>query len=315
VEGSVSDRVYVGIDVAKDNLDVAGVPGRPAFRVTNDAAGIEELVSMLGQMSGCIAVIEATGGYELPLVTALASSDLLPAVVNPRQAREFARATGKLAKTDRIDAESLARFGAAMQLTPRPLPDALGRELQGLVRRRRQLVQLLTAEKNRRRLASGYVAESVRRGIDWFEAEIAGLDKALSDLIQGSPSWRAQARLYESVPGVGSVLSRSCLADLPELGLLNRKQISALVGVAPLNRDSGLFRGRRQVWGGRAGLRSGLYMAALVATRYNRAIKTFYLRLLAAGKPKKLALTACMRKLLTMLNAIARTQTPWQEPT
>lgn len=158
------------------------------------------------------------------------------------------------------------------------------------------------------------MAESIRRGIDWFEAEIAELDKALADLIQASPSWRAQARLYESVPGVGRVLSHTCLADLPELGLLNRKQISALVGVAPLNRDSGLFRGRRQVWGGRASLRSALYMAALVATRYNQAIRAFYLRLLAAGKAKKLALTACMRKLLTMLNAIARSQTPWRQP-
>jgi transposase len=308
------DRVYVGIDVAKDNLDVAGVPNRPVFRVANDAAGIEALVSILGQVTGCIAVIEATGGYELTLVIALAAADQPPVVVNPRQVREFARASGKLAKTDRIDAESLARFGMALGLAPRPLPDALGRELQGLVRRRRQLVRLITAEKNRRRLASGYVKESIKRGIDWFEAEVAELEKALADLVKASPSWRAQARLYESVPGVGKGLSRTCLAELPELGVLNRKQISALVGVAPLNRDSGLFRGRRQVWGGRAGLRSALYMAALVATRYNRAIRAFYLRLLDAGKAKKLALTACMRKLLTMLNAIARTQTAWKEP-
>ena len=309
----MAKKVYVGIDVSKASLDVSGLPGVAAFRVTNDAGGIEELVRLLGEVPGRIAVIEATGGYELGLVVALTAAGQTPVVVNPRQTREFARSTGRLAKTDRIDADNLADYGRKMRPKPRTLPDAQVRELQALVRRRRQLVEMLTAEKNRRYLARGYAQESVGRSIEWLKAELADLDKALKDLILASPSWREQAQLYQSVPGVGDILACTCLADLSELGLLNRRQISALVGVAPLNRDSGIFRGRRQVWGGRADLRSAIYMAALVATRHNPAIRAFYLRLLAAGKAKKLALTACMRKLLTILNAIARTQTPWQE--
>lgn len=310
----MAESVYVGIDVAKAYLDVAGVPGRQPFRVANDAEGIAELVETLAGVEGSLAVMEATGKLEMPLAVALAAAGMLPVRVNPRQTREFARSTGKLAKTDRIDAESLGRYGQALRLMPRPLPDALGRELQALVRRRRQLMEMLTAEKNRRYTACGYATGSIARSIDWLEAELRELDKALAGLIKASPSWKAQAQLYESVPGIGKVFSSTCLADLPELGLLNNRQITALVGVAPLNRDSGLFRGRRTVWGGRAGIRSALYMAALVATRYNPAIKAFYLRLLSAGKAKKLALTACMRKLLTILNAIARTQTSWKEP-
>lgn len=305
-------KVYIGIDVAKDWLDVAQRPGGEAWRVSSDETGIATLVKRLKGLGPALVLLEATGGLEIPAVAALAAAGLPAVVVNPRQVREFARATGRLAKTDAIDAQVLAQFGEAVQPEVRPLPDTATRELAGLVARRRQLIEMLTAEKNRLRVATRKVRLNIEAHIRWLERELLDLDGGLGDVIRSSAVWRERDNLLRSVPGVGPVLSSVLLADLPELGRLNRKEIAALVGVAPLNRDSGQFRGRRQVWGGRSQVRATLYMAALVASRYNPAIKSFYQRLLSTGKPKKVALTACMRKLLTILNAMTRAQTSWQ---
>jgi transposase len=305
-------KAYVGIDVAKGWLDVAQRPGGEAWRVTNDERGIADLVARLKALRPTLVLLEATGGMEIPAVAALAAAGLDAVVVNPRQVRQFAGATGRLAKTDAIDAQVLAQFGEAVQPEVRPLPDTATQELAALVARRRQLIEMLTAEKNRLRLATKKVRRNIEAHIRWLEGELLDLDDGLGDVIRSSPVWREQDDLLRSVPGVGPVLSSVLLAHLPELGRLNRKEIAALAGVAPLNRDSGQFRGRRTVWGGRSQVRAALYMAALVATRFNPAIRAFYQRLGAAGKPKKVALTACMRKLLTMLNAMARHQTPWQ---
>jgi transposase len=305
-------KAYVGIDVAKGWLDVAQRPGGEAWRVTNDERGIADLVARLKALRPTLVLLEATGGMEIPAVAALAAAGLDAVVVNPRQVRQFAGATGRLAKTDAIDAQVLAQFGEAVQPEVRPLPDTATQELAALVARRRQLIEMLTAEKNRLRLATKKVRRNIEAHIRWLEGELLDLDDGLGDVIRSSPVWRERDDLLRSVPGVGPVLSSVLLAHLPELGRLNRKEIAALAGVAPLNRDSGQFRGRRTVWGGRSQVRAALYMAALVATRFNPAIRAFYQRLGAAGKPKKVALTACMRKLLTMLNAMARHQTPWQ---
>jgi transposase len=303
---------YIGIDVAKSALDVNQRPEGLTFQVSNDEAGIAELVARLAASPPALIVLEATGGIETSLVVALLAAELPAVVINPRQVREFARATGRLAKTDAIDAGVLAQFGEAVKPEPRPLPDAAGRELRALVRRRRQLVEMLTAEKNRLPTATRLVRRKLEKHISWLQTAIAELDTELDDFIKASPSWRERDELFRSTPGVGPVLSAVLLSDLPELGSLNRKAIAALVGVAPLNRDSGQFRGKRRVWGGRASVRSTLYMATLVATRHNPTIRLFYARLLRAGKPKKVALTACMRKLLTTLNAMARTSNHWQ---
>jgi len=305
-------NVYIGIDVAKDWLDVAQRPGGEAWRVSSDATGIATLVKRLKGLRPALVVLEATGGLEIPAVAALAAAGLPAVVVNPRQVREFARATGRLAKTDAIDAQVLAQFGEALQPEVRPLPDTATQELSALVARRRQLIEMLTAEKNRLRMATKKVRRNIEAHIRWLEGELLDLDDGLGEVIRSSPVWRERDNLLRSVPGVGPVLSSVLLADLPELGKLSRKEVAALVGVAPLNRDSGKFRGRRQVWGGRSQVRATLYMAALVASRYNPAIKRFYQRLLSGGKPKKVALTACMRKLLTILNAMTRAQTSWQ---
>lgn len=259
-------------------------------------------------------VLEATGGIELPVVAALACDGIPTAVVNPRQVRDFAKALGKLAKTDRIDAQVIARFGQVTTPAAKPLPDERTQELIALVARRRQVVEMRTAELNRRRKALPVVRRRIERMLAVLETELADLDKDLQDRLKASPLWREQEDLLQSVPGVGKVLTMTLLAGLPELGSLNRKQIAALVGVAPLNRDSGAFRGRRMVWGGRAALRATLYMAALVATRCNPVLRPFYQRLLAAGKPKKVALTACMHKLLIILNAMVKYKTPWRHP-
>jgi transposase len=293
-------------------LDVAQRPGGEAWRVSSDATGIATLVKRLKGLRPALVVLEATGGLEIPAVAALAAAGLPAVVVNPRQVREFARATGRLAKTDAIDAQVLAQFGEALQPEVRPLPDTATQELSALVARRRQLIEMLTAEKNRLRMATKKVRRNIEAHIRWLEGELLDLDDGLGEVIRSSPVWRERDNLLRSVPGVGPVLSSVLLADLPELGKLSRKEVAALVGVAPLNRDSGKFRGRRQVWGGRSQVRATLYMAALVASRYNPAIKRFYQRLLSGGKPKKVALTACMRKLLTILNAMTRAQTSWQ---
>jgi len=305
------ESCYVGIDVAKAQLDVAVRPTGESWSLSNDEAGIAQLVARLGGLSTVLVVLEATGGMELPLVAALAATKLPVVVVNPRQVRDFARATGKLAKTDTIDAQVLAHFGEAVRPTPRPLPDAQAQALGALLTRRRQIVGMLTAEKNRFSKASPSVRQGIQRHITWLEGEVSKLDKDLEDALRTSPLWREKEQLLRSVPGVGRVVSVTLLAELPELGSLDRRQIAALVGVAPLNRDSGTLRGRRMVWGGRARLRAALYMAALVATRYNPVIALFYHRLCSAGKAKKVALTACMRKLLTILNAMLKHRTPW----
>jgi len=305
-------NVYVGIDVAKDWLDVAQRPGGEAWRVSSDETGVAALVERLKDVRPMLVVLEATGGLQIPAVAALAAAGLRTVVVNPRQVRQFAGATGRLAKTDAIDAQVLAQFGEAVRPEVRPLPDADSQELSALVNRRRQLIEMLTAEKNRLRLAAKKVRPNIEAHIRWLEGELLDLEGGLGDAIRSSPVWRERDNLLRSVPGVGPVLSSVLLAELPELGRLNRKEIAALAGVAPLNRDSGQFRGRRTVWGGRSHVRTALYMATLVASRYNPTIKSFYQRLLSVGKPKKVALTACMRKLLTILNAMMRHQAPWE---
>ncbi len=305
------NKVYVGIDVSAAHLDMAVLPGGEEQRFTNDPQGIKSLTDRLAGMVSVLVVLEATGGMEVPVVGELAAVGVEVVVVNPRQVRDFARATGKLAKTDALDAQVLARFGEAVKPPVRALPDATLRELRGLTTRRHQLTGMLTAERNRLRTASERVQPQIKDHILWLKRQIKELDKDLRDFIRSSPLWRAQENLLRSAPGVGPVVSSMLLAKLPELGALNRYQISALVGVAPLNRDSGTMRGKRKVWGGRASVRAALYMAALVATRYNPVIKAFYQRLLQAGKPKKVAITACMRKLLTILNVMVRDQRRW----
>jgi transposase len=256
-------------------------------------------------------VLEATGGLELPLTGALAAAGLPVVVVNPRQVRDFAKATGRLAKTDALDAAVLAQFAEAVRPPLRPLPDAATQALSALLLRRRQLIAMLTAEKNRLGLAPTPVRKGITVHIRWLDGRLADLNEELAHTIRESPVWREKDDLLQSTPGVGPVLALTLVASLPELGTLTRQQIAALVGVAPLNRDSGRFRGTRRVWGGRAHVRAALYMSALVATRFNPVIRVFYQRLCAAGKIKKVALTACMRKLLTILNAMLRHQTPW----
>jgi len=304
--------VYVGLDVSKATLDIAMRPTEEQWQLPHTEEGIRDLVTRLAGVHPSLIVLEATGGLEVSLVAALAMAKLPVAVVNPRQVRDFARATGKLAKTDRLDAQVLAHFAQAVHPTPRPLPDAGLQALEGLLTRRRQVVGMLTAEKNRLASARPPVRQDIQDHIAWLEQRRAKLDAELRHTLHASPLWREKDDLLQSVPGVGPVLSLTLLAELPELGTLDRKQIAALVGVAPLNRDSGTLRGRRTVWGGRARVRATLYMAALVASRCNPVIMAFYQRLCSAGKPKKVALTACMRKLLTILNAMLEHHVPWQ---
>jgi transposase len=307
------EGLVVGIDVAKATLDVAVRPTGEERQVANDPAGIAEVVGWLQTLRPQLLVVEATGGYEAPLVAELAVAGLPVAVVNPRQVRDFARATGRLAKTDRLDARVLAHFGEAVHPSPRPLPDADAQALAALVERRRQVVAMRTAEENR--LGATRVAlvrARIQAHLEWLETDLREVDDDLRQRLRASPLWRTQEDLLRSVPGIGPILSLTLLADLPELGQLSHGQIAALVGVAPLNRDSGTLRGRRAVWGGRRAVRTTLYMGTLRATRCNPAIRAFYERLLAAGKAKKVALVACMRKLLTIVNAILKHQTPWQ---
>ena len=258
-------------------------------------------------------VLEATGGLERLVASTLGTAGLPVAVVNPRQVRDFAKATGRLAKTDALDAQVLAHFAAAVQPPPRPLPDQQTEELAALLTRRRQVVQQLTAEQHRlQRATSQRVRQRIQAHVTWLTRELARVDRDLDQALQASPLWRAQEDLLRQVPGVGPVLTRTLLAELPELGTLSRQQVATLVGVAPLNRDSGTWRGRRSTWGGRRAVRAVLYMAALTATRYPGPIRAFYQRLCRVGKAKKVALVACMRKLLTILNAMLRDQAPWQ---
>jgi transposase len=307
--------MLVGIDVAKGELVVATRPAGERWTVENDERGVRTLAERLRRDATELVVLEATGGYELVCVAALAAASVPVVVVNPRQVRAFARATGQLAKTDRIDADILALFAERVRPEVRALPDAEAQELDALLARRRQLLEMLQAERNRLGQVFGRGKQRVRKSlkahIAFLERELRMADTDLGELVRRSPAWRERDDLLQSVPGVGKVLSFTLLADLPELGRLSRREIAKLVGVAPLSRDSGTLRGRRFVQGGRASVRAVLYMAALAATRRNVVIRAFYARLLAAGKPKKLALVACMRKLLTILNTMARTGQSW----
>lgn len=302
---------WIGIDVAKTHLDSAIHQGK-TWRVANDEAGITALVRQLGELRPTLVVLEATGGYERAVTTALAQAAIPVAVVNPRQVRDFAKATGILAKTDELDAQVLAHFAATVQPEPRALADA--QELRDLVARRRQVVGMLTAEKNRLKQATRLVRGRIKEHIALLEAELDESNRDLDGLLQASPLWRERENLLRSVPGIGPVASVTLVAALPELGCLSAKASAKQVGIAPLNRDSGRSRGHRMVWGGRAEVRAVLSMATLVATRHNPVIRALYQRLLAAGKPKKVALVACMRKLLVILNAMLKHHTSWHQP-
>jgi len=304
---------FIGIDVAKRQLDVAERARGARWTTANDGAGIAELVERL-RAAGPVAliVLEATGGYEIPLVAALTTAQLPVVVVNPRQVRDFARAVGKLAKTDAIDAAVLAHFAEAVRPEPRAVPDEFTQELQGWLNRRRQLLEMVVAEEQRLAQAARVIRPQIQAHVEWLRAQVRDVDTALQSGIRNSPVWRENENLLRTTPGVGPVLATTLLADLPELGRLNRRQIAALVGVAPLNWDSGQQRGTRHIWGGRAPVRTALYMATLSAVRCNPVIRAFFERLSAAGKPRKVALTACMRKLLVILNAMMQRRVSWQ---
>jgi transposase len=303
---------YMGIDVAKAWLDIAVRPSGTQWRIANAEADLPALAEQVRALAPQLVVLEATGGYERAAVAALAAARLPVVVVNPRQVRDFAKATGRLAKTDGLDAQVLAHFAEAVRPEPRPLSDEATQHLAALVERRAQLVSMLTAEKNRRHQALEPVRELIETHIAWLEQALDQLNQDLDQTLHASPLWRERENVLRSVPGVGPILSFTLLADLPELGTLSHKQLAALVGVAPLNRDSGLTRGKRLIWGGRARVRSALYMSTLSAVRYNPVLRVFWARLRKQGKPPKVALVACMHKLLTILNAMLKQQRPWQ---
>lgn len=304
----------VGIDVSKARLDVCVLPDGSARSHANDEAGIVQLVGSLKQAKPGLVVMEATGGYETEAAMAISAAGIRLAVVNPRQVRDFAKASGFLAKTDAIDARVIAQFGVAIDPQVTAVRDEDAQELQAMMVRRGQLIAMRTQEKNRLALAFGTMRKPIKEHIAWLDRAIEGLDIDLTHKLRTSPAWKAKEDLLRSFKGIGPVNARTMLADLPELGSLNRKKIAALVGVAPFNCDSGTFRGQRHIWGGRARVRTALYMAAVTAIRTNPVIKTFYEHLTASGKPRKVVIVACMRKMLTILNAMAKTQTRWQPP-
>ena len=306
--------VCIGIDVATTHLEIAVRPAREHWTAPNDDTGIAEVVQRLHELRPTLVVLEATGGLEIPVAAALAAAAVPLAVVNPRQVRDFAKAVGQLAKTDALDAHLLARFAEVIRPAPRRLPDAEAQALSALLARRYQVVGMLVAEQQRLGTALPSVRPRLEAHIVWLREELADIDRDLRQTIRSSPVWREKDNLLRSVPGIGPVLSTTLVAELPELGQLDRKQIAALVGVAPLNCESGILRGRRIIWGGRSRVRAALYMATLVAIRYNPVIRQFYERLCAGGKAKKVALTACLHKLLIILNAILRQRIPWQVP-
>lgn len=309
---SNADQVFVGIDVSKTHLDIAVRPSGELWQTDNTAEGIEKLEKKLSQLEPTLIILEATGGFEMGAVGALAAKGLPVAVINPRQARNFAKSIGRLAKTDKIDAQMLARFGDAVRPEPYSMPSEEAIQLQGILVRRRQLIEMLVAEKNRMYMAHKVVKPRLKEHIAYLERELEELDQELRAQLQQSPIWREKDDLLRSVPGVGAVTATTLLAELPELGKLNRKEIAALVGVAPFNCDSGGIRGKRAIWGGRASVRHTLYMATLSASRYNPVISNHFHQLIQQGKPSKVALVACMRKLLTILNAMMRSMTSWQ---
>ncbi len=302
---------FVGIDVSKGSLDVAAYSSKKQYRFSNDDAGIAEMVSALRELGPGLVVMESTGGFETRAAYALVKAAITCAVVNPREVRDFARATKKLAKTDRIDAAVLAHFAAVIKPEPHPLSAEQEQDLEAVLARRRQIVEALTAEKNRLHTAARAVVGLIREHIDFLENQLKKIDSDLRGRIQESPVQRQKYELLQSVPGVGPNLASTLIIDLPELGTLSRKQAAALSGVAPFNRDSGTMRGKRTIWGGRPQVRAVLYMATLVATRHNPAISQFYTRLVALGKAKKVALVACMRKLITILNSMLKHHTSW----
>lgn len=307
------DTIFVGIDVSKDRLDVAVRPSGEAFAVERNAAGLELLAGRLAGLVPYIVALEATGGFETVAAAALAGAGLPVAVVNPAQIRAFARAIGQRAKTDPIDAAVIAHFAEATRPEPRPLPDEATRLLADLVSRRRQIVEMMAAEGQReRRLTDKRLRKSIARLRKALEKELTELDSEIDDQMRGSPAWREKEDLLASVPGIGPIIARTLIAELPELGTLSRKQIAALAGLAPFTRQSGQWKGRSFIGGGRTAVRTALFMGALVAKRHNPVLKAFFDRLVAAGKPKMVALIAVARKLLTILNAILRDNRPWQ---
>ncbi len=306
-------ELFVGIDVAKDTLEVATTRGEKRSFANSDE-GRSQLEAFVRPLDPVLVVLEATGGYELSVVEHLAIRAIPVAVVNPRQVRDFAKALGKLAKTDKIDASTIAQFALAVRPEPRPLKDAQAQKLDALITRRKQLVEMITAEKNRLGLAKEWVREDIQATITWLNQSLEKIDKEIADLIRSSPLWRERDALLQTTQGVGPVTSCSLLCDLPELGRLNRQKIAALVGVVPFNRDSGKVRGKREIWGGRSYVRSILYMATLSAIQCNPIIRPFYHHLIAKGKLPKVAIVACMRKLLVILNAMVRTNTRFQVP-
>lgn len=307
-------EVFVGIDVSKGRLDVVVRPSREMRSFVNEEPGFAELVAWLKPLEPALVVLEATGGYQAPVVAALSVARLTAAVVNPRQVRDFARATGRLAKTDLLDAEIIALFAETLKPEPRPLPDEETQALQAVVARRRQLVEMITAESNRLGMATvRAVRDDIQEHITWMRRRLKDVDEELYDSLKKSPLWRVKEQLLRSAPGVGRVTTCTLVAQVPELGHLTGRKIAALIGLAPFNRDSGTLRGKRAIWGGRADVRQVLYMATLTAIKASPSLKAFYERLKAAGKPTKVALVACMRKLLIRLNAMVRDGTPWTE--
>jgi len=305
------DKEFIGIDVSKNTLDIATYASGKKWQFSNDEAGISRFMETIGEITPALVVMESTGGYEAPVAYALYHSGIPVAVINPREVRDFAKATKKLAKTDRIDAQVLAHFAAVIQPEPRPLSDEQAQELEAMIARRRQVIEMLTAERNRLHTARKPVRAAIKAHIDYLEKELSQIDAELKGKIEESPIQREKYNMLQSVPGVGPNLAATLLIELPELGTLNRRQIAALVGVAPLNHDSGNKRGKRSPWGGRSQVRAALYMAALVAARHNPIISQFYTRLCAEGKAKKVALVACMRKLIIILNSMLKHHVIW----
>jgi transposase len=305
-------EVFAGIDISKDTLDIAIYGQEQCFTFSNDEAGIRKTIDYILKSVTTLVVMEATGGYEIPCVASLALAGIPAAVVNPRQVRGFAKASNQFAKNDRIDAKVLAHFAATIRPEARPMNDEETQEMGEILARRRQILEMLTAEKNRLQHARKAVMEQIKAHIDWLDKALDEIDKDLKERIKGMPLWREKDDLLQSVPGVGPVLSVTILAELPEIGKLDRRQIAGLAGVAPYSHDSGRFKGKRFTLGGRASVRACLYMGTLVATRYNPVIRAHYQHLLALGKAKKVALVACMRKLITILNAMVKNNTPWR---